>query len=425
MYQLKYTLLLAVSTCLLIFTSFTQAAEQLFTQQPAVMPEFSHNGSYPVGVKTIDVTNHSSLNLTDFTSTFDRKLTLEVWYPAASQINDKAIYKGVTRLHKPFEMSGFAHRDEKPTLEGQFPLVVLSHGYTGYRTIMYYLGEHLASHGYIVIGIDHTDSTNAEIDIKKAPTAGFVSTLINRARDQQFVLESAAVNEFFLSHIIDTDNASVIGYSMGGYGAINTVGGCYDAKAENLMLIGFPEQAANSLLPLFNFCNAGKEQTDERWKAMIAFAPWGQEHNLHQAESLKNINVPTLYVSGDEDDVSGFEQGVKKLFEQTSKQDNYLLVYENARHNIAPHPAPKVAFEDDDIGHYFEPAWNSEQLNRINEHMSLVFLNCYVKKQTKQCEYLPKKLNATQKKQAGGKLEAPWPGFKDRWATGVQFRRAQ
>jgi len=425
MLQLKQTLLVLISLSLFAYTSFVQATDKLFTQQPAVMPEFSKDGKHLVGVKTIEVTNANSLDLSDFTSVKKRKLTLEVWYPAASATQSNATYKAVTRLHKPFEMSGVAHRDEQPTKKGQYPLVVLSHGYTGYRTVMYYLGEHLASHGYIVIGIDHTDSTNAEIDIKQAPTAGFVSTLLNRSRDQQFVLEAASANEFFLNHIIDTNKAAVIGYSMGGYGAINTVGGCYDAKAESLMRIGFPEQAAHNLLPLFNFCNAGKEQTDERWKAMIAFAPWGQEHNLHQAESLKNINVPTLYISGDEDDISGYEQGVKKLFEQTSKPDNYLLVYENARHNIAPHPAPKVAFEDDDIGHYFEPVWNSEQLTRINEHMSLIFLNCYVKKQTKQCEYLPKKLNATQKKQASGKLEAPWPGFKDRWATGVQFHRAQ
>jgi len=425
MRQLAHTVLLSIIASLLVCNAHAQAIAPLFTYQPAVMPEFSHNGQHKVGVKTIEVTNPSSLDLSDFSSIKDRKLTLEVWYPAASTTQPKASYEAVTRLHKPFEMAGEAHRNEKPALTGRFPLVVLSHGYTGYRTIMYYLGEHLASHGYIVIGIDHTDSTTAEIDMLKAPTAGFVSTLINRARDQQFVLASASSSEFFLKNIIDTNKSSVIGYSMGGYGALNTVGGCYDAKPENLMRIGFPEQAAKNLLPLFNFCNAGRKTPDERWKAMIAFAPWGQEHNLHQASALANIQVPTLYVSGDEDDISGYEQGVKRLYEQTNKQDNYLLVYENARHNIAPHPAPKVAFGDDDIGHFYEPAWNSEQLTRINEHMSLVFLDCYVKKQEQRCSYLPKKTSATQKKQANGKLEAAWPGFKERWATGIQFHRAQ
>ena len=88
---------------------------------------------------------------------------------------------------------------------------------------------------------------------------------------------------------------------------------------------------------------------------MIAYAPWGGESSVHDAKSMKTITVPSLYVSGDQDDVSGYENGVKKLFEQTGSKDKYLMVYENARHNIAPHPAPKIAYETDaDLGHYIE-----------------------------------------------------------------------
>lgn len=411
---------------LLSLSSYSlQAAEKLFNYQPSVMPEYAINGPFTVGVKTIDVTNPDALNLTTFTSKANRTLTLEVWYPSHDSNNNKAVYNSVTRLHKPFEVAGFAHRNAKSKVGSKYPLVVLSHGYTGYRTIMYYLGEHLASHGYIVIGIDHTDSTTAEIDLKVAPTAGFVSTLINRAKDQQFVLEIASSDDFFLSDVIDTDNASVIGYSMGGYGAVNTIGGCYDAKSENLMRLGFPKEAAESLLPLFNYCNAGLSQPDPRWKAMVGFAPWGQEWDIHQPEALAQIKVPTMYISGDQDDISGFTHGVEKLFKQTSKEDNFLLVYENARHNIAPHPAPAIAYEtDEDLGHYYEPSWNTEQITRINEHMTLVFLDCYVKHQKDKCAYLPQRVDATQTKTSEGKLTKPWPGFKDRWLTGVKFYRA-
>ena len=80
----------------------------------------------------------------------DRKLTLEVWYPAVAGAGKLATYDDVTRLHKPFSIQGAALRDATALKEGQFPLVVLSHGYTGYRTIMFYLGEHLASHGGVL-----------------------------------------------------------------------------------------------------------------------------------------------------------------------------------------------------------------------------------------------------------------------------------
>jgi predicted dienelactone hydrolase len=397
-------------------------AQQLYSTQPDVTPELGKRGSYSVGVKTIQATNPRQLSTKDYKSVEDRTLTLEIWYPAVIKETDiQATYENVTRTHKAFSLQGHSVRDAKTKHDKTYPLVVLSHGYTGYRTIMFYLGEHLASHGYVVVGIDHTDSTTGEVDFANTPFAGFPSTLINRARDQQFVLDYFTSAETDLAKMVDTEHASVIGYSMGGYGAVNTVGGCYNFNQQGLQALGFPEPAAKALVPVFNICNAGQAKVDSRWKAMVAFAPWGQERNLHKLDA---IQVPSLYVTGDLDDVSGYEQGVKRLFEQSAAKDSFMLVYENARHNIAPHPAPEIAYAADaDLGHYYEPAWSSETLNRINQHMTLAFLDCYVKQQATSCDYLPKRESSTQTKQADGKLTDPWPGFANRWGVGMKFMR--
>lgn len=426
----KYTLLTTLIVCCSsvfchVFAADVTAsdrAQQLYTSQPDVTPELGKRGSYSVGVTTIEATNPQQLSATDYKSLQDRSLTLEVWYPAIAQKADVlATYENVTRTHKSFLLQGNSVRDAKANQEKTYPLVVLSHGYTGYRTIMFYLGEHLASHGYVVVGIDHTDSTTGEVDFKNAPFAGFPSTLINRARDQQFVLDYFSSSKSELAKVVNTDLASLIGYSMGGFGAINTVGGCYNFTQQGLQAFGFPEPAAKALLGVFNICNAAKEQVDSRWKAMVAYAPWGQAQNLHKLDGIK---VPSLYVSGSLDDVSGFENGVKKLFEQSPAEDSFMLVYENARHNVAPHPAPAIAYAADaDLGHYYEPAWSSETLNRINQHMTLAFLDCYVKQQTSACEYLPKRESATQSKDAQGNLNDPWPGFANRWAVSMKFLR--
>ena len=165
-------------------------AQQLYTSQPDVTPELGKRGTYAVGVSTIQATNPQQLSAKDYQSLEDRTLTLEVWYPAVTKKSDvQATYENVTRTHKTFLLQGNSVRDAKINQEHTYPLVVLSHGYTGYRTIMFYLGEHLASHGYVVVGIDHTDSTTGDVDFENAPFAGFPSTLINRARDQQFVLD--------------------------------------------------------------------------------------------------------------------------------------------------------------------------------------------------------------------------------------------
>ena len=94
----------------------------------------------------------------------------------------------------------------------------------------------------------------------------------------------------------------------------------------------------------------------------------------------------------------------------------FLLVYENARHNIAPHPAPRIAYQNDtDLGHYYEPSWSTEKLNRINQHFVLAFLNCNLKQQ--QCEYLPTRIEGTQQKLANGKYSKARTG-RSRQLTG-------
>ena len=69
------------------------------------------------------------------------------------------------------------------TSGGPFPLVVVSHGYPGSRTFMTWLTENLASKGYVVAAIDHTDSV---FGAQRA----FTSTLLNRAEDQVFTIDA-------------------------------------------------------------------------------------------------------------------------------------------------------------------------------------------------------------------------------------------
>ncbi|MFT6407618.1 MAG: putative dienelactone hydrolase [Arenicella sp.] len=292
--------------------------------------------------------------------------------------------------------------------------------------MMFYLAEHLASHGYIVASIDHTDATNKEIHFSKNAGAGFASTLYNRARDQQFALDHLSHKTSIFSAVIEPKSAAVTGHSMGGYGAINTVGGCYNFSPEFLAGLGFPEQSRQPLATTFSSCTAGRDSVDPRWKAMLSFAPWGGEQAVHDADSLANISIPTMLVAGDQDDVSGFEDGVAKLFMQLGSEHKYMLVYENARHNIAAHPAPKSAYDNDlDIGHYFEPSWNSETITRINKHMVLAFLDHHVKQDKTAGDYLLKRESAIQTKGEDAKLNDAWPGFPDRWAVGLSFVRGE
>jgi predicted dienelactone hydrolase len=408
----------------------SQEAQWLYTEKehPDMLPELSERGEASIGVKTYTITNANYINpLTGEIA--PRSLKTEIWYPTSANSADDAVYKNQTRNGIPFAVRGNAIRDAAPVDLTDRSIVVISHGYTGYRTIMYYLGEHLASHGYVVISLDHTDSTNEDVDPKLNPYSGFQSTLLNRSRDQQLVLDYFSVPanaDAVFPNGFSIKNAGIIGYSMGGYGAINTIGGCYDFSeqfASRLTMSKDPDKIA-AAKKVYDTCAGGQPKdnftVDPRWKAMIAFAPWGGEAGAFDNAAIRKIKVPSLYISGNLDDVSGYE-GIKKQYEQMTATDRYLLTYINARHNVAPHPAPKEAWETEyDFGHHYEPAWSTQQLNRINQHFSLAMMDCYLKDDKTACEYLDLPPSSDQVR-TSEKPVAPWKGFDNRYGTGMTW----
>jgi predicted dienelactone hydrolase len=402
----------------LISWSGAQAAEQLYDKIPAdAAPVLSQPGPYAVGVRTTHIKVPDSLQVSTGQS-YTRPLTLELWYPATPGNAVAAQYQNQTRSGKAFSVAGTAFRDAAPaTGTGALPVVVISHGYTGYRSLMFYLAEHLASHGYIVAGIDHTDSTNAEVDFAKAPFSGFFSTLYHRARDQQATLNYLMSAKSPLSALTMPDKAGLIGYSMGGFGALSTLGACYqfpDAMVQQLTGASQPAQIA-ALRTQLNSCNAGQASADPRWQAGILLAPWGGQHQLFDPQSLAKIRTPLLYVAGDQDDISGY-QGIVQLFQHSGSATRYLLTYHGARHNIAAHPAPAAARDSEgDYGHYAEPAWDIRQINRVNQHMVLAMLDCQLKQKADACQLLPTSASRSDEGQG-------WAGFPARYNTGMSWQ---
>ena len=289
----------------------------------------------------------------------------------------------------PFTFPGRAARDAAPNLAGgQYPLVIFSHGYPGSRYLMSYLAENLASKGYVIASIDHTDSTHAD-------KAAFASTLLNRAQDDQAVLDALAAlsqsGSSFLNKLVDANNTALLGYSMGGYGALNFAGAGYADQ-----VLGFVPGNALTARQL------GQFTVDPRLKAVVAFAPWGgdaavkaigvntaAEFGFWNAAGLSAITVPTLFVVGSQDNVAFYQDGVKPLFENAVNSDRYMVVYQNARHNSAPNPPPAASLgSPDEYGHYAESAWDMQRLNNLNEHFVTAFLHYRLKGKTADAAYL-------------------------------------
>ncbi|WP_281541950.1 alpha/beta hydrolase family protein [Maribacter aestuarii] len=414
---------------LLFFIAPIQTRSQEFLYGDALpdAPELAQRGDYSVGVRTLSFINSDQIDILNSKDgkdpVYDRPLKIEIWYPAESDQNSTpVIYDEVMgtrgdslRPLIPFNFKGRAFRDAKPiTNEGKFPLIIVSHGYVGSRFLMTYLTENLASKGYVVAAIDHTDSTFKDAN-------AFQSTLLNRPKDIRFVLNEMellgkANSEDALQGIIDADNVGLIGYSMGGYGVLNVGGAGY---SDNLTAF-FGQMTGGSAA--INEHNANNpeylKKTDKRIKAIVAFAPWGMERGVWDKDGLKGLKTPTFFVAGSQDDISGYENGIKAIYEGSVNADRYLLTYENARHNVAPNPPPANALAPglhiDEYYRYAEPSWDERKLNNINQHFVTAFLGIHLKGEDF-IKYLELQENSNEK---------DWTGFKPRSSTGMDLRHS-
>ena len=425
-----------VSTLLVILAPWLGAQENRIDIVRPDAPELASFGDYDIGVQTLEVVDPNRVDILNTprggeSVYYARKLTLEVWYPAQLRDDQTAggVYHAVTRNPAITALLlGRAVRDAEPeSADAPYPLVILSHGYPGNRFLLSHLGENLASKGYVVVSIDHTDST---YDDQQA----FPSTLYNRPLDQRFVLNTmaglAADSSSFLYQLLDAETTAVVGYSMGGYGLVNNLGGGYsDDIIASLMA------PPNELLHQHATGNpAYRDNLDSRIKAGVAVAPWGMNAGFWRAQDLAGIEVPTFYIAGSVDSVAGYLNGTRAIFENAVNSDRYLLTFKNAGHNAgAPYPLPVEILNSEDktgASHYTDPVWDTVRMNNIMGHFVTAYLDYQLKGNTERLSYLdlvPDGADGVYSLK-GGQPDADhtyWKGFGAGTAVGLKLEHLQ
>ena len=411
----------------------------LFAQQNRIdvvtptAPELASFGPHDIGVRTMTATDKNRPDILNTregapTARKDRTLTLEAWYPAALAAGQKpgGEYRVITRDGATMAtLHGRAVRDAA-VATGTYPLAIISHGYPGNRFLMSHIAENLASKGYVVASIDHKDST---YDDQKA----FASTLYNRPLDQLFVLNEIdrlgkPGSGSFLSGVVDATRTALIGYSMGGYGVVNSIGGGYSAAS-----VGFGTSPPNKLLAERGAANAVYQKArDARIKAAIAIGPWGMQSGFWDAEGLKGIRTPLMVVAGSVDSTSGYEKGPRAIYEGAINADRYLLTFLNANHNAAaPIPAPAEVYGDlNAFTHYADAVWDTARMNNIFNHFATAFLAVHLKGEQDKLSYLDVIPNgkdgvyAIDRDGKAGPAHTYWKGFKRGTAVGLVLEHA-
>lgn len=168
-----------------------------------------------------------------------------------------------------------------PLSDGEFPLVIISHGDGSTPLVYRTISQFLARNGFIV-GIPQHPFNNREDNT----LSGTVDNLKNRPNHIRTVIDWF-LKESFFSPSITPNTVSLIGHSMGGYTALAIVGG---------VPTSFPHESSDQK----SYCLSVDQ--DKRIQSLILLAPatgWFREKR-----ALEDVNVPILMITGEKDTIT-------------------------------------------------------------------------------------------------------------------------
>ena len=133
----------------------------------AFLPMFrlpAPTGPYLIGTQILYLVNDHPPAHAVLRKDGTRELMIQVWYPAAPSNAARAPYRRLseTSLLSTYQSVLWTHARLNAPFAGNgspFPLLLLDPEWNGRRTYFTYLVEDLVSHGYVVVGIDHTGNS--------------------------------------------------------------------------------------------------------------------------------------------------------------------------------------------------------------------------------------------------------------------------
>jgi predicted dienelactone hydrolase len=310
-----------------------------------------------------------------------RHLSIRVWYPAragGATVTYRATMAGPDEKKVALSIAGTAVADAAP-VAGRFPLVVLAHGYGNNAEVMAWLGENLATKGYVVAAPTFGDPAGFD-------TAKLGEVIAHRPLDIAFVAAEAArrarAGQAPFAHA-DAGRVALIGYSMGGYGVLTAAGAALEpalGQATAGMLAPYVAGAAQA---------SALQVADVR--AVVAISPpfrLGQL-TMWSPAGLAGIHVPTFLVGGSQDHIVGYDPGIRTIFGSETKAPRYLLTFLEAGHNIGLSGAPaEMQSRLWDKDWFEDPVWRKSRLMGIEAHFITAFLDRYVKDDTAKAAYI-------------------------------------
>jgi predicted dienelactone hydrolase len=258
-----------------------------------------------------------------------------------------------------------------------FPLVVISHGGGGNWDANLYQAQHLASHGYVVVNVEHVYSNNTRVKYYMSRRGGgmrFLEALhrittdpkavLERPRDVSFAIDQAALwnrEHEEIARKIDTRKIAAMGHSFGAYTTLVVCG------ARPIL-----DHLEPSVQPGKGLAG---DLSDSRVTFGFAMSPQSPGTTYFGKESYKTINRPLVCLTGSKD-VQKSSTGRMMLpgaralvLDLLPKGDKLFLWLENADH---------FGFSDGPKAHVL-PSKARKDAQRISKALMVVACDHYLK----------------------------------------------
>lgn len=303
------------------------------------VPALAQNYALKVGMTTRSFSDQTRIN---WARTAPRPLLTMVWYPADEDAVEQEITIGAP--DKPLFISGRAARDAKVlSSKKRYPLIVLSHGGGGAALQMMWLGEYLASRGFIVAAANHHGATGAE---DRYLAQGFILWW-ERSRDLTVTIDKMLADREF-GQRIDKNKIGVAGFSVGGTTAVSVAGGIFNPSAFEKFCASLERDANCNLQPespisleefnkikdkdaviVESLRRARNSYLDQRVKAVFAIAP--ALGGGFTAEDLATVKIPVQIVVG-ENDAQAAPKTNAELFHRLIKNSKLTILLGKVGH---------------------------------------------------------------------------------------------
>lgn len=241
-------------------------------------------GIHPVGVRTFEQLDAAR----------NRRFPCEIWYPATAQYTEQDLAPETQDSFAPRNSPKLRRQEavrDAAASPGMYPLILYSHHSGGHRRAATFLCTHLASHGYVVAALDHSEVVAPELARQVGESdpqkhARWDAVIASRVPDVQFLLGQVLDGSIRPAEVqIDEAHIGIAGHSFGAWTALT-----------------FPE-------------------SEPRIRAIVGHAPGGTSNPRPGILPVKlnfrwGRNLPTMYLVA-ENDVSLPLEGMYETFART------------------------------------------------------------------------------------------------------------